>query len=157
MPQHGDSPRRPRASAERSKNSLPARAEDRGCSRGPESAAQGGGGWCSQPQGPPPLRAHWHPDGHPGQAQLPPGHSSKFRRCPPRDLRRGDRGNAGSVANPKCPFGSAPPLPSLGQSCQLMFPEHSVCASCCSKHFSQGTHWILMTMLFKVTRRSFIF
>ena len=38
-----------------------------------------------------------------------------------------------------------------------MFPEHSVFASCCAKRFSQGTHWILMTKLFKVTMRRFVF
>lgn len=75
----------------------------------PEEGGRGeGGNTCSR--GPASSACPLHPAGRPGQAQLPPGHQG----MPPRDLRRGGRGHAGSVASPKWPFGSAPPLPSLG-------------------------------------------
>lgn len=65
------------------------------------------------------------------------------------------------MINLKCPFGSASHCPLKDYRAsnwhRLMLPERSVCASCCSKHFSRITHWILMTALFKVIIRSSIF
>lgn len=84
-------PSRPRASAERGKNSLPARAEDPGCSQGLESAAGGGGtggGGDTCSRGPASSACPLHPAGRPGQAQLPPGQP---RRAPQGSEGRGQR------------------------------------------------------------------
>lgn len=120
-------PSRPRASAECSKNSLPARAAN-------TEAAD----WVwmcsgvvpgSERESPVPLCAHWHSGGCPGQAATSPfwrGH------CSPRiPGKEGEGRLGGHVTKLKCPFRSAPSISLPG----IIMP-----ADCCSERSSQRAH-----------------
>lgn len=133
----------PTESAESHKNSLPARAG--------KTEAAGWGLECTRRGTSAGSCAHGHLVAPQDQATASP---SGEGHCSP-DSRKGRGGEAAWLPwNDPSVLGWAASVSLFRVIIPADAPARSVCASCCSEHFSWMAHWILVTIWFKVTMSS---